>query len=155
MNKYKLVESVLAAIFSAITIGALTLLSYKTEYGIFLTTSFGSSMVLLYGYPNSLFSQPKNIFFGHLLSSLIGIILINYFPIPIYILIPLGVGMAILFMILFNIVHPPAGANPIIVIMGGVHFEYLINPIITGTIIIIIFGIILNRFILKKKYPYI
>ena len=138
-----------------ITIGALTLLSYKTEYGIFLTTSFGSSMVLLYGYPNSLFSQPKNIFFGHLLSSLIGIILINYFPIPIYILIPLGVGMAILFMILFNIVHPPAGANPIIVIMGGVHFEYLINPIITGTIIIIIFGIILNRFILKKKNPYI
>ncbi len=155
MNKYKLIEPILAAIFSGITIGALTWLSYKTEYGIFLTTSFGSSMVLLYGYPNSLFSQPKNIFFGHLLSSLIGIILINYFPLPIYILVPLAVGLAILFMILFNIVHPPAGANPIIVIMGGVHFEYLISPIITGTIIIIIFGIILNRFILKKEYPYI
>tara|TARA_B100000579_G_C22561420_1_gene724587 strand:- start:230 stop:697 length:468 start_codon:yes stop_codon:yes gene_type:complete len=155
MNKYSLVDSFFAATFSAITLGVLTLLSYKTEYGIFLTTSFGSSMVLLYGYPNSLFSQPKNIFFGHLLSSLIGIILINYFALPIFILIPLGVGLATLFMILFNIVHPPAGANPIIAIMGGVHFEFLLNPIIVGTIIIIIFGIVLNRFILKKKYPLI
>ena len=48
-----------------LTIGVLTLLTYKTEYGIFLIASFGSSMVLLYGYPESPFAQPKNIFFGH------------------------------------------------------------------------------------------
>jgi len=52
-----------------------------------------------------------------------------------------------------DVVHPPAGGNPIIVIIGGVSFEYLINPIIFGCIIILVFGIILNKFILKKNYP--
>ena len=55
----------LAGLFSIITIGILTLLTYKTEFGIFLIASFGSSMVLLFGYPESPFAQPKNVFFGH------------------------------------------------------------------------------------------
>ena len=43
-------QSILAGIFSIITIGILTSLTYKTEFGVFLLASFGSSMVLLYGY---------------------------------------------------------------------------------------------------------
>ena len=56
-------------------------------------------------------------------------------------------------MIFFNVTHPPAGGNPIIVIMGSVSIDYLLNPIIIGSIIIIVFGVIINRFILKKAYP--
>ena len=65
-------KSLLAGIFSFVTIGVLSLLTYKTEFGLFLIASFGSSMVLLYGYPESPFAQPKNIFFGHLLTCLVG-----------------------------------------------------------------------------------
>ena len=56
-------------------------------------------------------------------------------------------------MILLNVTHPPAGGNPIIVILGSVSMDYLLSPIITGSIIILIFGVIINRFILKKEYP--
>ena len=110
-------------------------------------------MVLLYGYPESPFAQPKNIFFGHLLTSIVGITCLILIPVPLYILLPLSVGLGVSVMILFNVTHPPAGGNPIIVIMGSVSLDYIINPIISGTIIILIFGVILNRFILKKKYP--
>ena len=153
MKKVDITKSLLAGIFSTATIGMLTILTYKTEYGIFLITSFGSSMVLIYGYPESSFSQPKNIFFGHLLSSIIGMIFLYIIPLPIYLLIPLAVGFSVFLMILLKVVHPPAGANPIIVIMGSVSLDYLINPIIIGSLIILAFGIILNRLILKKKYP--
>ena len=153
MNKENLKKSIISAIFSIITIGVLTLLTYKTEYGIFLIASFGSSMVLLYGYPESPFAQPKNIFFGHLLTSVVGIIFLNLIPLPIYITIPFAVGIGVGLMILLNVTHPPAGGNPIIVIMGSVSLEYLITPIILGSLIILGFGIILNRLILKKKYP--
>ena len=153
MNKDKIYKSVLALIFTTITIGVLTLLTYKTNYGLFLVASFGSSMVLLYGYPESPFAKPKNILFGHLITSLIGILFYNFIPLPIYILIPLAVGLGVGLMILLDVTHPPAGGNPIIVIIGSVSLDYLINPIISGTIIILIFGIILNRLILKKKYP--
>tara|TARA_B100000963_G_scaffold154523_1_gene134540 strand:- start:604 stop:1068 length:465 start_codon:yes stop_codon:yes gene_type:complete len=151
--KDKIIQSIIAAVFSAITIGVLTLLTYKTPYGVFLIASFGSSMVLLYGYPESPFAQPKNVFFGHLLTALVGIIILIFVPLPIFITIPIAVGLGVGLMILFNVTHPPAGGNPIIVIVGSVSFEYLFSPVITGSIIILIFAIILNRLILKKKYP--
>ncbi len=153
MKNVDVVKPIIAGLFSAITIGVLTLLTYKTEFGIFLIASFGSSMVLLFGYPESPFAQPKNIFFGHLLTSFVGIIFLYMVPLPIYVLLPLAVGFGVALMILLNVTHPPAGGNPIIVIMGSVSLDYLINPIIIGSLIILIFGIILNRLILKKKYP--
>ena len=153
MKKVDITKSVLAGLFSTLTIGMLTLLTYKTEFGVFLIASFGSSMVLLFGYPESPFAQPKNIFFGHLLTSMIGIIFLYLVPLPIFLLIPLAVGFGVALMILLNVTHPPAGGNPIIVIMGSVSLDYLVNPIIIGSLIILAFGVILNRLILKKQYP--
>ena len=151
MNNFK--QSILAGVFSVITIGILTFLTYKTEFGIFLLASFGSSMVLLYGYPESPFAQPKNVFFGHLVTSIVGLIVLHFIPLPLFITIPLAVGIGVGLMILLNVTHPPAGGNPIIVIIGSVSFDYLLSPVITGSIIIIIFAIIINRFILSKPYP--
>ena len=88
MNKEIILKSSIAALFSFFTIGALTLLTYKSEFGLFLIASFGSTMVLLYGYPESPFAQPKNIFFGHLLTALVGVICLQILPFPNYILIP-------------------------------------------------------------------
>ena len=146
-------QSILAGLFSIITIGILTLLTYKTEFGIFLIASFGSSMVLLYGYPESPFAQPKNVFFGHLVTSIVGLIVLYFVPLPLFITVPIAVGFGVGLMILFNVTHPPAGGNPIIVIVGSVSFDYLFSPVITGSIIIIISAIIINRFILRKSYP--
>jgi len=146
-------QSTLAGLFSIITIGILTFLTYKTEFGVFLLASFGSSMVLLYGYPESPFAQPKNVFFGHIVTALVGLIILHFIPLPIFITIPLAVGLGVGLMILFNVTHPPAGGNPIIVIVGSVSYDYLFSPVITGSIIIIISAIIINRFILKKSYP--
>tara|TARA_Y100000768_G_scaffold63398_1_gene43489 strand:+ start:581 stop:1045 length:465 start_codon:yes stop_codon:yes gene_type:complete len=153
MNNLNIKKSLIAAVFSTFTIGVLSLLTYKTPYGLFIIASFGSTMVLLYGYPESPFAKPKNIFFGHLLTAFVGVFFVNYVPLPIYVIIPLAVGAGVGLMIILNVTHPPAGGNPIIVIMGSVSFEYLISPVISGSIIVIVFGIILNKFIAKRKYP--
>ena len=153
MEKDKLIKSALAGLFSAITIGALTYLTYKTTFGLFLIASFGSTMVLLYGYPESPFAQPKNIFFGHLVTAVVGVAVLNFIPLPIYITIPLAVGLGVGLMIFLDITHPPAGGNPIIVIIGSVSYDYLLSPIILGSIIVLVFGVLVNKFVLKKKYP--
>ncbi|WP_435085256.1 HPP family protein [Candidatus Pelagibacter bacterium nBUS_33] len=153
ITKPILQKALIAGFFSAFTIGVLTLLTYKSTLGYFLAGSFGSSMVLLYGFPESPFAQPKNVFFGHLVTTLVGIIFVNYIPLPIYINIALAVGAGIFFMILLNVVHPPAGGNPIIVIIGSVSYEYLISPIIFGCILILLLAVLINKLILKKNYP--
>ena len=153
IEKKIIIQSTLAGIFSIITIGVLTVLTYKTSYGIFLIASFGSTMVLLYGYPESPFAQPKNIILGHFLTALIGIIFLNFSPLPIFLNIPLAVGFGVMFMILFKVTHPPAGGNPIIVIIGSVSFDYLLTPVLIGSIIVVLFGVIINKFLFKKEYP--
>ena len=146
-------KALIAGFFSAFTIGVLTVLTYKSTLGYFIAGSFGSSMVLLFGFPESPFAQPKNVFFGHLCTALVGVIFVNFVPLPIYVNIALGVGAGVFFMILLNIVHPPAGGNPIMVIIGSASYEYLINPIIFGCIIILLLAILVNKFLLKKNYP--
>jgi len=152
-NKEIFKKALVAGFFSAFTIGVLTILTFKSTIGLFLAGSFGSSMVLLFGFPESPFAQPRNVFFGHLVTAMVGVIFVNLIPLPIYISIALAVGVGIFLMILLNVVHPPAGGNPIIVIIGSVSFDYLILPIMSGCLIIISLAILINRFILKKRYP--
>ena len=153
ITKPILQKALIAGFFSAFTIGVLTVLTYKSTLGYFIAGSFGSSMVLLFGFPESPFAQPKNVFFGHLCTALVGVIFVNFIPLPIYMNIALGVGAGVFLMILLNIVHPPAGGNPIMVIIGSASFDYLINPIIFGCIIILLLAILVNKFLLQKNSP--
>ena len=109
-------------------------------------------MVVVFGYPSNEFAQPKNVFFGHLLTTFVGIIFVTFFEIS-FISIGLAVGIATMLMIALKVTHPPAGGNPIAVMIGGVSFPFLIFPIMVGKITIIIGGIIYNSLILKRKYP--
>ena len=146
-------RALFALIFTIITIGTLSFLSFETPYGLFLAGSFGSSMVLLFGYPESPFAQPKNVFFGHFVTSLVGVLILYFLPVDQFLQIAIAVGLGIFLMILLDVTHPPAGGNPIVIILGAVSFDFLLNPIILGSIIIIVYAIILNRYILKKSYP--
>ena len=159
MNIKKIIcwPPLLAGIGAGITILILGYITYEsflsdTDYGLWLVASFGSTVVVVFGYPDNEFAQPKNVFFGHLLTTFVGIIFVTFFEVSLF-TIGLAVGIAIMFMMAFKVTHPPAGGNPIAVMIGGVSFPFLIFPIMAGAITIIIGGIIYNSLILKKKYP--
>ena len=153
----------LGGIGAGITIGILTYITFQsvlagTNYGLWLAASFGSSVVVVFGYPENEFSQPKNVLLGHLLCSLVGIIFVTLFNITqdrsiFYLAIGLAVGISVMLMMAFKITHPPAGGNTIVVMLTQDSFQFLVFPIMVGAITIIIGGVIYNRFILKKNYP--
>jgi CBS-domain-containing membrane protein len=88
-----------------------------------------------------------------LITALVGVVFAEYIDLPMYVNISMAVGAGVFFMIFCNVVHPPAGGNPIIVIVAGASYEYLINPIILGSFIMLALAIVINKFLLKKNYP--
>lgn len=78
--------------------------------------SFGASCVLIFGYPDVPFSQPRNVIAGHIISSLVGLVFLTLFG-PHWWAVALSVGTVIALMMLTRTVHPPAGSNPVIVFL--------------------------------------
>jgi len=153
----------LGGIGAGVTIGILSYITFQsvlagTTYGLWLTASFASSVVVVFGYPDNEFAQPKNVLLGHLLCALVGVIFVILFKITqdrtiFFLAIGLAVGLSVMFMMALKITHPPAGGNTIAVMLAQDSFQFLIFPIMVGAVTIIIGGVIYNRFILKKKYP--
>ena len=165
MNFKKIIcwPPLLGGIGAGVTIGILAYITFQsvlagTIYGLWLAASFGSSVVVVFGYPDNEFAQPKNVLLSHLLCALVGIIFVTLFKISqdrtiFFLAIGLAVGIAVMLMMAFKITHPPAGGNTIVVMLTQDSFHFLIFPVMVGTITIIIGGIIYNRLILKKNYP--
>ena len=165
MNFKKIIcwPPLLGGIGAGVTIGILAYITYQsilsgTNYGLWLAASFGSSVVVVFGYPENEFSQPKNVLFGHLLCAFVGIIFVMIFKISqdrtvFFLALGLAVGIAVMLMMALKVTHPPAGGNTIVVMIVQDSFQFLIFPIMVGAVTIILGGVIYNRLILKKKYP--
>mgnify|MGYP001432035152 CR=1 FL=1 len=165
MNLKKIIcwPPLLGGIGAGVTISILAYITYQSalagsNYGLWLAASFGSSVVVVFGYPNNEFAQPKNVILGHLLCTLVGIIFVTMFKITqdrsiFFLALGLAIGISVMLMMAFKITHPPAGGNTIVVMIAQDSFQFLIFPIMVGAITVVIGGIIYNRFILKKNYP--
>ena len=118
---------------------------------VWLIPPFGASLVLVMAVHDSPLATPRNVFFGHVLSASSGV-LIFYFLGDSPISIALALSLAIGLMMMTKTIHPPAGANPVIVILTGSGIEFVFLPVAIGSIIIVIFAVIYNR-IIKREYP--
>ena len=152
MKISKKIEPIISGISASIVIGVLAFLTLRTSAGILLMFSFGATVFLVFALHELETAQPKNVFFGHLVSVLVGIIFNETIGFSFYSL-GLAVGVAVTLMIYLKIMHPPAASNPLVVLFTDVSFEYILFPVIFGTLAIIVMSIFLNRIVLKRKYP--
>ena len=152
MKITKKFEPIVAGISAAIVISILAYLTLETSSGIWLMFSFGATVFLVFVLYNLDTAQPKNIFFGHLISILVGIIFNETVGLSFYSL-GLSVGIAVILMVYFKVMHPPAASNPLVALTMDLSFDFILFPVITGTIIIILMSILINRIILKRNYP--
>ena len=74
MKKLKKFEPILLGLSASFIIGVLAFLSFETSTGLWVMFSFGSTTLIVLIFYRSEFAQPGNIFFGHILGILIGIL---------------------------------------------------------------------------------
>ena len=150
MNKQALINALFSSLGAFLCIGFLAYLNSSIEGAIWLIPPFGASMVLVMAVYDSPLAKPKNLILGHILSALSGVI-IFYLLGNTFISLGLGVALAVFVMMMTNTVHPPAGANPIIVILTGQSLSFVLLPVAVGAFIIVVFAYLYNR-LLKRNY---
>jgi LysM repeat protein len=114
--------------------------------------SFGASCVLLFGFPDVPFSQPRNIVAGHFLSSLIGLAFLKLLG-PSWWEMGLATGTAISVMMMTRTVHPPAGSNPVIVFLSQPSWEFLLFPTLIGASVLVPVGLLFHNSTREARYP--
>lgn len=134
-------------------IAALAFLNLSDESNIWLIPPFGASMVLVMAVYDSPLAHPKNVFFGHVISAISGVLIYAIFGISFW-SIGLGVGLAIFFMMATNTIHPPAGANPIVAILGAKGLGFIIMPVAVGAFFIVLFSVIYNNLLGRKYFTF-
>lgn len=114
--------------------------------------SFGASCVLVFGFPDAPFSQPRNVVAGHFLSSAVGLIFLTLCG-PTWWSVALAVGTAIALMMATRTVHPPAGSNPVIVFLTQPAWDFLLFPTLTGALLLVAVAVIYNNLSRQANYP--
>jgi len=115
-----------------------------------LIAPFGASSVLLFAAPDSPFAQPRNLVFGHLIASAIGLAVFWIVGAGVW-QSALAVGAAIAAMQLTRTVHPPAGADPLVIMLvGGMPAGFLVVPILMGVLVLQLVALFFNNVIRKR-----
>ncbi len=134
-----------------IAIGVIGFLT-QTYNNLLVMGSFGATCVLLFGYPQSPFSQPRNVILGHFLSTFIGLFFLHTFGNEWWSM-ALALATAIAVMLLTNTVHPPAGSNPVIVFLLGAPWSFLITPTLIGALILVLVALFYLNIKKSLIYP--
>ena len=144
MNKLKL--PIVAGVGAAITITLLAYLELLIPHAFVLMAPFGATAVLVFGLPESPLAQPKNVILGHMVTAIIGLFFIQYFSVT-PLTLGLAAGLGVSAMLLSKTTHPPAGANPLLIMLAGETFDwsFLITPVLVGSIVIVLMGKVVQK----------
>lgn len=148
----RLLVPLIAGLGAMLCITALSSLGGDDNSTLWLMAPFGATMVILFGLPESPLAQPRNIIVGHLLTTAIGLSVAALAGVSPWSM-GLAVGLAVGLMLATNTTHPPAGANPLVVMLAGEHWDFLLMPVATGAVLIVAFGAIYHRLISGQHYP--
>jgi len=137
-----IIDSTIAGLGALIGLSFIGLVAEEVGY-MMIIAPFGATAVILFSIPDSHFARPINVFSGYLISTLVGLIVLiyssgNWLPVA------AGLGAIIMIMHLFNVIHPPAGANYFIVIEGQLTM-YSIEPILIGLVSLVVIGIAVKK----------
>ena len=152
INQQRLKTALLAGLGGMLCISALATLEQFTPQMLWLMAPFGATMVILFALPDSPLAQPRNIVCGHLLTSLMGLIILYSLGVsPLSLGLAVGLGIAV--MMLTQTVHPPAGANPLVVMLTGQEWDFLYMPVASGVVLILCFGWLYHNLLCHRPYP--
>jgi CBS-domain-containing membrane protein len=142
MNKFTL--ALIAGLGTSLAIGLLSYFDATLTNTALLMAPFGATAVLVFGVSDSPLAQPKNVILGHLITSFIGVFFFQFIDVtPMSLAIATGLGVSV--MLFTKTTHPPAGANPILIMLSGQSWGFLVTPVLIGAVTIVLVGKMMQK----------
>lgn len=139
-----LLLNVLSGVGAAMAIGLLAISDSLSADVIMLMAPFGASVVIVFGLPTSPLAQPKNVIMGHMLTAFIGVLFVEYVGVT-NLSLAIATGLGVTTMLVTKTTHPPAGANPILIMLAGQTWTFLYSPVLFGAVAIVLMGKLFNK----------
>lgn len=136
---------------SFIGIAALAYITVHTKYHL-IAAPFGAAAVLVFALPDSPLAQPRNVIVGNCLGGVVSLVLVHLFGSEPWVM-GLAVATAIKLMQLTKTLHPPGGAVALVGVMSNAQWEFLLTPVLAGSIVIVICTVAFNNLVPGRSYP--
>ena len=144
-------DMIWSAIGATIAI-TLALLLVADRNSPFLLASLGGSTVFLFVLTETEAAQPRALLGGHIGGALVGILCYQAFGDGLWVSVT-AVVLTMMFMVVTRTIHPPAGANPLIMVHHHAGFLSLLNPALAGVLTLFLVAMLWSRLRPGKKYP--
>lgn len=138
--------------FLGVLIGITVVVWLANKFDLLVAASFGASAVLVFGIPEAAVSQPRNVILGSAFSAAAGVATVLLFGLTWW-SPALGTALAMLIMLLTKTMHPPGGAVALYAVMNQAPCSYIFLPIMAGTVVLVIIGVIVNNLSPNRQYP--
>ena len=122
----------------AIAIASMEAFSATTAFPL-VAIPFATSIVVVLGSPKAEPAQPRALIGGHLVSTLVGLLIAKLCG-PAPWAAALAVGLAMVAMHLTDTFHPPAGIDPLVVVVNNMSWSFLVVPVGAGAVLLALFA---------------
>jgi len=126
-------------------------LSARTAIPI-MAVPFATSIVLVMGSPEVEAAQPRALIGGHIIATTIGLLVLSVFG-PEPWAAALAVGLAIAAMHLTRTFHPPAGIDPLLVVVNHMSWTFLLMPVTVGAALLAMFAFVWHLLVRRYSWP--
>lgn len=117
-----------------------------------MAVPFATSIVLVLGSPEVEAAQPRALIGGHLLASLVGLVLLQLAG-PQPWAAALAVGLAMVAMHLTRTFHPPAGIDPLLIVVNNMPWSFLVLPVAAGAVALAMFAYVWHLAVRRFDWP--
>lgn len=151
LARRQIATAAIAGLGAALAIGGMEFLSAAFNYPLAIIP-FATSIVLVISSPDLPAAQPRALIGGHVVSALAGIVVVKIAG-PQPWAAAFAVGLAVMVMILADMLHPPAGIDPLLIVSANLSWPFLIVPVFAGALLLTAFAVAWHRWIRQQRWP--
>jgi len=151
MDRRTWLAIIAGAVGGAVAIGLMEAFAMRSAVPI-MAVPFATSIVLVLGSPDVAAAQPRALIGGHLLATFVGLVIVKLAG-PQPWAAAIAVGIAMVAMHATRTFHPPAGIDPLLVVVNDMSWSFLLVPVAAGALALAAFAYAWHLAVRRFNWP--